>query len=325
MNQPIDRLASGCQGVLCSGSIIYDILVRPIDRMAWGTTRFVDSIEYHIGGNGANTSRALTMLGVPTRLLGFVGRDQQGDLLLEGLHQAGIDTAAINRRDLPTATTVVLINEAGDRQFLHRLGVGETAFDSPVRFDAPVIEGAAHYHLASLFLLPRLRVHAPGMLAEAQSLGLRTSLDTNWDAEGRWILDLQPCFPYLDFLFMNEDEARMITGSSDPAAAARVSRAGGVRTTVIKLGRRGCAIYTDDGEIICPGFEVDVKDTTGAGDCFIAGFLSALLRNEDFANAGRFANAVGALSVQKMGAVTGVLPRSGVEDWMRSARPAATF
>jgi sugar/nucleoside kinase (ribokinase family) len=267
----------------------------------------------------------LAILGVPTRLLGFVGRDQQGDLLLEGLRLAGIDTSAISRRDLPTATTVVLINEAGDRQFLHRLGVGETAFDSPVRFDAPLIEGAAHYHLASLFILPQLRVHAPGMLAEAQSAGLRTSLDTNWDAAERWILDLQPCFPYLDFLFMNEDEARMVAGSSDPSAAARMARAGGVRTVVIKLGRRGCAIYTEDQEIVYPAFEADVKDTTGAGDCFVAGFISALLRKEDLASAGRFANAVGALSVQKIGAVTGVLPRGDVEAWMHSARQAAAF
>ncbi|HEY3936076.1 MAG TPA: carbohydrate kinase family protein [Bryobacteraceae bacterium] len=317
---PIDRFTSGCRGVLCSGSIIYDILVRPVDRMAWGTTKFVDSIEYHIGGNAANTSRALAILGVSTRLLGFVGRDQQGDLVVEGLRRAGVDTAAIYRGDLATATTVVLVNEAGDRQFLHRLGISQTAFASPVRFDAPLIEGAAHYHLASLFLLPRLRVHAPSMLAKARSVGLRTSLDTNWDAEGRWILDLQPCLPYLDFLFMNEDEARMLTGSSDPSVAAGVVRAGGVRTTVIKLGRRGCAIYTDDREIVCPAFEVNVKDTTGAGDCFVAGFLSALLRNEDLATAGRFANAVGALSVQKIGAVTGVLSRCEVEDWMHSAR-----
>jgi sugar/nucleoside kinase (ribokinase family) len=315
-----NRFAAGCRGVLCSGSIIYDILVRPVDQPAWGTTRFVDSIEYHIGGNGANTSRALTTLGVPTRLLGVVGRDQQGDVVLEGLRRAGVDTGAIDRVDLPTATTVVLVNEAGDRQFLHRLGASRDAFAVPVRFAAPLVEGAAHYHLASLFLLPRLRAHAPGMLAEARSVGLGTSLDTNWDAEGRWIRDLQPCLPYLDFLFMNEDEARMVTGSSDPSVAASAMRAGGVRTAVMKLGRRGCAIYTDDREIVCPAFEVDVKDTTGAGDCFVAGFLAALLRGEDLADAGHFANAVGALSVQRIGAVTGVLPRKEVETWMRSAR-----
>jgi sugar/nucleoside kinase (ribokinase family) len=320
MNRQTDRLAAGRKGVLCSGSIVYDILVRPVDHSDWGTTRFVDSIEYHVGGNGANTSRALATLGVPVRLLGAVGRDQQGDLVVEGLRRAGVDTSAVGRTDLPTATTVVLVNQAGERQFLHRLGASQDAFAAPVRFEAPLIEGAAYYHLASLFLLPRLRAHAPGMLAEARSAGLGTSLDTNWDAEGRWMRDLKPCLSHLDMLFMNEDEARMITGSSDPSVAAGVVRAGGVRTAVIKLGRCGCAIYTDAREIICPAFEVDAKDTTGAGDCFVAGFLSALLSGADLADAGHFANAVAALSVQKIGAVTGVPPRAEVEAWMRSAR-----
>lgn len=313
---PAPAASPGQLGVLCSGGIIYDILVRPMNQLAWGTTTFVEAVEYHVGGNAANTSRALSRLGVPTRLVGVVGSDQQGDLVLEELRRWGVDTRNVTRADSTTATTVVLVNQAGDRQFLHRHGVSKDAFATPVRFDEALIDGVVHYHCASLFLLPRLRIHAPGMLAEARSVGLTTSMDTNWDAEGRWFRDLEPCFPHLDFLFMNEDEARMVTGSSDPAIAASFVRAAGVRVAVMKLSGRGCAIYADGQEIVCPAFPVDVKDTTGAGDCFVAGFLSALLRNEDLASAGRFGNAVGALSVEKVGAVTGVLSREGVEAWM---------
>jgi sugar/nucleoside kinase (ribokinase family) len=309
-------MSTSASGVVCSGSIIYDILVRPMNQLAWGTTSIVESVEYHVGGNGANTSRALAKLGVRTRLVGVIGSDQQGDQVLEELRRSGVDTSMVSRADSSTATTVVLVNEAGDRQFLHRHGASKNAFATPVRFDKTLIAGATHYHCASLFLLPRLRVHAPGMLAEARSVGLTTSMDTNWDAEGRWFLDLEPCLSHLDFLFMNEDEARMVTGSADPARAAAFVRAAGVRIAVMKLGGRGCAIYGDDHEIVCPAFQVDVKDTTGAGDCFVAGFLSALLRGDDLATAGKFANAVGALSVQQVGAVTGVLSREEVGAWM---------
>lgn len=318
MNSPSAGPAARSKAVVCSGTIVYDILVRPMEQLAWGTTTLVDSVEYHVGGNGANTSRALATLGVPTRLLGTVGCDHQGSFAIEELRRAGVDVSAIERTDVPTATTVVLVNQAGDRQFLHRLGASRNAFPEPVRFDRNLIEGAAHYHLASLFLLPRLRTHAAGMLAEARSCGLSTSMDTNWDAEGRWMRDLEPCLPHLDFFFMNEDEARMITGSPDPAVAADVVRSAGVRTVVIKLGRRGCAIFADGREIVCPAFAVDVTDTTGAGDCFVAGFLASTLRGEDLAGAGRFANAVGALNVQKIGAVAGVVCREKVESWMRS-------
>src|SRR3954447_26347646 len=114
-------------GVLCSGSIIYDTLVQPFDDSAWGTTRWVHSLEYHVGGNGANTARALGILGTPVRLLGAVGDDDQGRFLLEQLAASGVDTKAVVCLQHPTAATVVLVSQAGDRQFLHRLGVSEEA------------------------------------------------------------------------------------------------------------------------------------------------------------------------------------------------------
>ena len=69
-----------------------------------------------------------------------------------------------------------------------------------------------------------------------------------------------------------------------------------------------------------PGFQVPVKDTTGAGDCFVAGFLDARQRGASWAEAGEFGNAVGALSVQKLGAVTGVVSRAETEAWMSTRR-----
>lgn len=305
-------------GVLCSGSIVYDTLVHPFDDSQWGTTRWVQSIEFHVGGNGANTARAMGILGTHVRLLGTLGNDEPARFILEQLRGSGVDTSMIDRVEHPTAATVVLVNRAGDRQFLHRLGASQEAFRQPVMFTPEVCEGASHYHCASLFVLPHLRVHAPEMLRRAQTAGLTTSLDTNWDAEGEWMHTLEPCLPHLDILFMNEDEALMVTGSADPATGASIVLNKGVGTAVMKLSRRGCAIYTEGNELLCPAFEVTAKDTTGAGDSFVAGFLDARQRGVSWTEAGRFANAVAALSVQKLGAVTGLLPRKETEDWMRS-------
>jgi len=306
-------------GVLCSGSIIYDTLVQPFDDSAWGTTRWVQSLEYHVGGNGANTARALAILGTPVRLLGTVGNDAQGRFVLQELKESGVDISAITQVGLPTAATVVLVNHSGNRQFLHRLGASIEAFREPLEFTQGLCAGVAHYHLASLFLLPNLRVGGPQMLRRARMAGLTTSLDTNWDAKGEWMRALEGCLPHLDILFMNEDEAFMVTGSKDPATGAEVVRRKGVRTAVMKLGGRGCAIYTGGHEILCPAFEVKAVDTTGAGDCFVAGFLTARQRGASWAEAGRFGNAVAALSVGKLGAVTGVLSLDETEAWMKSA------
>ena len=306
-------------GILCSGSIIYDTLVQPFDESAWGTTRWVQSLEYHVGGNGANTARVLAILGTPVRLLGTVGNDEQAEFVLRELQESGVDTGAIGRVDLPTAATVVLVNRFGNRQFLHRLGASLEAFREPLEFTPELCEGRSHYHLASLFLLPNLRAHGPEMLRRAKATGLTTSLDTNWDAEGEWMRALEGCLPQLDILFMNEDEAFMVTGSKDPATGAELVLGKGVRTAVMKLSGRGCAIYDGGREIVCPAFEVNAIDTTGAGDCFVAGFLAAWQQGASWGEAGRFGNAVAALSVQKLGAVTGVLPWVETEAWMKSA------
>ena len=306
-------------GVLCSGSIIYDTLVQPFDESAWGTTRWVQSLEYHVGGNGANTARALAILGTPVRLLGTVGDDAQGSFVLQELQESGVDTSAIGRVGLPTAATVVLVNHWGNRQFLHRLGASIEAFREPLEFTPDLCADNSHYHLASLFLLPNLRVGGPEVLRRARAAGLTTSLDTNWDAEGEWMRALEGCLPHLDILFMNEDEAFMVTGSKDPAMGAEFVLSKGIRTAVMKLGRRGCAIYTEGREILCPAFEVQAVDTTGAGDCFVAGFLTARQRGGSWEEAGRLGNAVAALSVGKLGAVTGVLPLEETEAWMESA------
>jgi sugar/nucleoside kinase (ribokinase family) len=299
------------KGIICSGAVIHDTLVRPVEAPQWGTTTFVETIEPHLGGNAANTSIALATLGVPVRVVGAVGRDDQGRFVLDALSSRGVDVGAVAALDGPTAATVALINSAGNRMFLHRPCAG---FAAPLEFSPTLTAGMAHYHLASLFILPHFRPHAPATLARARAAGLTTSLDTNWDPRGAWMKDLGPCLPGLDFLFMNEDESRMM-GATPAEILSR-----GVRTFVLKLGPRGCAVYTGDREILSPAFDVPVQDTTGAGDCFVAGFLAAHLRGASLEETARFANAVGALSVQCVGAAKGVRSLEETERWMATGR-----
>jgi ribokinase len=89
---------------------------------------------------------------------------------------------------------------------------------------------------------------------------------------------------------------------------------------VIKLGAHGSAVFTASEEIFCPAFDVKVTDTTGAGDCFVAGFLAAMSRKSSLAEAGHFGNAVAALSVQKLGAIAGIPDYPHIQAWMESAK-----
>lgn len=305
-------------GVLCCGNVVVDILVTPVNAFPWGTTTLVESIEQHLGGNGASTSYTVGKLGVPVRLAGMIGADAFGDVLVRKLIGAGVDTRLITRSPAPTATTAVLVNSSGNRMFLHRLGASAEAFSERFEFTPEVTDGMSRFHLASVFGLPGLRPHTADLLWRAREAGLATSVDTQWDTRDRWMEDLAPCLPFTSLLFMNEDEARMLTGSSDAARAAQVMRERGAHVVVVKLGGRGCAVYGPDLQIESPAFKVPVVDTTGAGDCFAGAFLAALLRGRSFADAAKFANAVGALTIQQLGAVEGVRSFEETERWMQS-------
>src|SRR5438876_9487037 len=213
------RIGSG--GILCCGNIGLDTVVRPVEQFHWGTTTWVESISQHLGGNGSNTAYTLGMLGVPARLLGMVGNDAFGERILSILQSASVDLAFVGRSQAPTTTTVALVNRHGNRLFLHQVGSSVEVFPEPIEFTEPMLRGVSHFHMANVFALPNMRRSAPESMRRARKAGLTTSFDTGWDARGRWLADLEGCLPQVDLLFMNQDEARMLSGEADPERAAR--------------------------------------------------------------------------------------------------------
>ena len=301
-------------GILVSGNVVLDMVVRPVDQVTWGITQWVESIEHHLGGNGGNTAAAIGALGGSARLLGRIGRDANGEACRARLMATGVDLADLEIEDTPTATSIALVRSDGARTFLHLPGASLDVFAAGISFGPERIAGCGHYHLANLFALPHLRPLAADTLRAARAAGLTTSLDTAWDSRGEWMKLLEPCLPHLDVLFVNEDEARMLTGLDDPAKNAEAFR---VPLFVMKLGARGCYVATRDGAALVAGFAVKAIDTTGAGDCFAGAFLTGLARGMHPFEAGQVANAVGALTVERMGSTTGLLSWEGTLDWMR--------
>jgi sugar/nucleoside kinase (ribokinase family) len=112
----------------------------------------------------------------------------------------------------------------------------------------------------------------------------------------------------------------MLTGVEDPLEAAKKLREAGAGAVVVKLGAKGCAVFSRSEELRVPAFEIDVLDTTGAGDCFAGAYLAALQRGCPDKDAARIANAAGALSVRRVGAVGGLLSWEDTHDWLRTAK-----
>ena len=299
-------------GVLCCGNVCYDIPVWPVDSVPWGKSVWVDEITFSVGGNGANTSYAIAKLGAPVRLTGMVGKDAQGDAILAMLQDAGV-VSDIRRTDEPTTSTVVLVQSSSDRSFVHRPGASRSMTPDLLQYSAP---GFTHFHLANPFSLPSIREHGGEVMANARAAGLTTSLDTAWDAKDRWMEDIGPCLPYTDLLFVNDSEAKMLTGSDDPYLAVKVFREHGAKDVVVKVGGRGCVAFDGDDAFESPGFPVTAKDTTGAGDCFCGAFLASLHRGLPYREAARVANAAGAMNVENLGAAKGIRNWDETQAWI---------
>jgi ribokinase len=129
-------------------------------------------------------------------------------------------------------------------------------------------------------------------------------------------------YPLIDIITPNESEAKALTGVtvSDPDSAissGRILCERGVRQAVITLGDQGCVSVTPEGERYCPAINVDVVDTTGAGDAFNGALAYSLSQGNILSVAIDFANTVAALSVTKVGTVDGLPTLTQVEDFCK--------
>jgi len=294
--------------VVCLGILVADVVGKTIEAFPpKGTLAAVERMELHAGGCAANTGLALTKLGVKTAVMGKVGDDGFGQFLAQTLDSHGVDTRGVVRDTVEaTSATMVAVDSAGERTFLHYQGANAVFTANDVVW--PVIEASPILHIAGPFLMPRyMGADNAAVLKRAKELGKVTTLDSVWDPSGRWMSILDPCLPDLDYLLPSLAEARLLTGLDKPEDITQAFLDRGVGVVGLKLGEEGSYLHTAVGDRLhVPPFAVNAVDALGAGDCWVAGFLCGLLRGWDLEKTMRFANAAGACAVQALGATTGI-------------------
>jgi len=303
--------------VVCLGILVADVICRPVDELpARGTLGLAAEIELHGGGCALNTASALARLGLRAAVAGKVGADRFGDFVVELLDERGVDRRAVVRdTSIPTSATVALVGSDGTRTFLHVPGANGTL--RAEELDRELLYAGRALHAAGQLVMPALD-GAPfaGVLAEARRRGLVTSLDTVFDASGRWDRVL-PSLPHVDLFVPALAEAGEITGEGDPARAAAWLRGRGVGTVAITLGRDGCYVSGPGLEGHVPAPAVTEVDGTGSGDAFAAGLLHGTLAGWSLERTAGFACAAGALATTAVGAYGGLL---GVSETLAFAR-----
>lgn len=306
-------------GVICAGNLVVDVNARPVNSMPpFGIVNFADSIVTRAGGNGGNTACALAAFEIPVSLVARIGKDSYGTFLMENLRQRGVDARFVTVDDnLPTSTTVAIINERGERSGIHSLGATANFCEEDFRWEyLGHSRSNSIFHLCAYFLMPKLDgLPAGRVLQQARLHGFTTSLDVSWDARGRWLGLLEPCLQSIDILLPNRDEAREITGKQKTDDMARFLLDRGVKIAVIKLGAAGCYIRTNHESLTLPAYRVNAVDTTGAGDTFIGGFLAGMNWGWSLDKCGRLGNAAAALHI---GGPPGIQSKDRLIDFMES-------
>lgn len=284
--------------ILCVGQLVADIVVRPIDALPLpGRTDLVKDLQIFSGGCAANTAAILAKLGANVRLAALIGADALGDAAMADLKRTGLCLDAVVRdAEDATSAVLVLVSRTGERSFLYRSG-GNEKFSNR-HLPNSVLKSAGIIHVGGALKMHCLDLGE--LFNRAKSFGAITSLDTDWDPTGLWMKRLREALPNTDYLFTNQEEAAMLSGKEDPLVAARELLACGVQTIIVKRGDHGSLLCSRTVEIDLPAYRVEVRDTTCAGDAFVAGFLFGLSRGSPPAEAMRLGNAAGALCTTQL-------------------------
>jgi sugar/nucleoside kinase (ribokinase family) len=294
--------------VACLGVHIVDILARPIaEPPLVGGRHMVDAVRITAAGTAAGTSVDLAKLGAEAVVLGAIGDDELGELLVQMLARHGVDTARLVRKPADqTSVSILLIGEDGERRVVVRLpGANGHLTLGDVDFDA--IAEADLLHVGGVDVLgkfagePLLEV-----MAFARSRGVPTSLDVLGPCDERIAARLAPALRDADYFLPNADQLTGLTGCAEPARAAAALRRLGVGCVVATLGADGSLVSSDRGESFLPAFDVPVVDTTGCGDAFAAGFIVGVLSGRDEESAAWLGTAAAAQVVQGLGSDAGI-------------------
>ncbi|HXE51734.1 MAG TPA: carbohydrate kinase family protein [Tepidisphaeraceae bacterium] len=293
------------------GLIVADLIGEPVDLRnppPPGGLVKANSITLTTGGNVCNAGIAMAKLGMKVAAAGLVGNDVLGAAVIERLRQAGIDTSAVFSNDqAQTSATIVAVEPGGERCFFHVPGVSTLIDAELFRRCIQMLAKCDFVQIGYFGLLPRLTPDLPQVLAELRRVAPNTkiALDTVNPTGTRPELD--PILPYLDLFVPSRTEAAALTGETLPdrmVASFRQQMKQGI--IGIKLDAEGC--YLDDGRrsVMAPAYKIRVVDTTGAGDTWFGGLLTALIKGMPLEQAARFANRAAADCCTALGASAGV-------------------
>jgi ribokinase len=295
------------------GNINVDFLFRAERLPSPGENLVARDMQISPGGKGANQAVAAARLGANVTVVGRVGRDPFGQLLTRNLEREKIDVSRVSvDPSKPTGTAIVTVMPGGENAILSALGANlalnsaciEQAFASIEEVDGILVQLGVP--IASVDRVIQI----------GTDLGVPVFLDPTPIRDG-----FPRLWRYCTSVTPNQSEAAAllntkVTNIATAFVAAESMHKTGVRRAVVKLGPRGCVLFDDDGPRRVRPYDVQVVDSTGAGDAFAAALAVRLTEGADFDDAAILASATAAMACAKAGAQSSLPTRQQVESFL---------
>jgi ribokinase len=298
--------------IVVVGSINMDLVARVPRLPRPGETVHGSEFMQAPGGKGANQAVAAALLGADVTLFGRVGDDVYGKQLVAALDRPGVRTGQVQTTSsCPSGLALISVEDSGQNAITVIGGANLRLTPDDVRAREAVIRDADA-------LLVQLEVPLETVVA-AVEIARQHGVMTILDPAPAPAAQLPDQLYAVDLISPNQSEAEALTGIAvvtidDAARAAMALHRRGVRHVVIKLGERGAFASKIRGNAIhIPAPQVNVVDTTAAGDAFTAALAVALVEDRSLGDATRFACAAGSLATTRPGAQGAMPTRAEVE------------
>lgn len=296
--------------ILVIGSLNADLVVKSPRFPQPGETISGEDLQTIPGGKGANQAVAAARQGVHTAMLGRVGSDSFAPYLVANLNANQVNTSHVFKTDSATGTAIIVVDANGQNSIV--LSPGANGLVTPADVNS------ASFADFGLVLL-QLEIPMPTVLhaaRRAREHGLTVILNP---APARSLP--AELLANVDILIPNESELALLTGLpvhdiSSAASAAKEILKQGVKTVIVTLGSQGALLVTSTQMKQVDSYQVNVVDTTAAGDAFIGGFASSLLNGAPLEDSVRYGCACGALAVTTFGAQPSLPTKNEVETFI---------
>jgi len=287
--------------VFIEGNISLDLILGEIDDFpGWGIELIIPGYTMRPGGQASNVVLALGNLSVPVYAVGTIGQDSVGQDIRSSYKKWGVGTDYLfTLPSVPTGLSVAVTNsKTHERTFLTELGAQSEITVKLLEEVYPSIQDGDIFLICGYFLSNKLRTGE--LVAFLQKLKTEKPtvillLDTGWPPEG-WIGSVKKevfsLLPFIDYFLPNQLEIDNLT-EHDMSKVFRKWNG----TLVVKMGKEGCRVITSHYSFRIPTFQVEVKDTIGAGDYFNAGFILGLWKGYELAKSVQLANIIASLNI----------------------------